>query len=353
MQTIPLTKEKLTKKWQDKRFTSKEPIPGTKVSQEKEKTVEEPIIDYTQVENTIVEESVIENNVGEEPIINNTIEEPIIENNIEESVVENNYVFEPQVENTVVEEDKVLENPIINNEIIDEEPILENPIIPNFEETKVEIPITENTQVFGETSVGIPIVENPTIKDPVYEEDSIVDKQEEDEEEIPNRYYDEDDEEDDFIDEAGLEKTLFDIFSDLKKDNVIYNSYQEALIAENNLFTFGGNVLSEAEKVNDELIKIRNYIALHNLDLDTDYLENKIKIINNYNQNSNNSDYAKMYLFLLEREMFPELSTSFKTIEYLYQNKNKEKDNYEKELNRIFALVTEQYDSDFGENIVS
>ena len=57
-----------------------------------------------------------------------------------------------------------------------------------------------------------------------------------------------------------------------------------------------------------------------------------------------------MYLFLLEREMFPDLETSFKSIEYLYKNKDKEKQGFEKDLDRLFNLVIEQYDNDTSDN---
>ena len=155
--------------------------------------------------------------------------------------------------------------------------------------------------------------------------------------------------------ESDLERTLFNIFADIKKDDILsdepkeekkFDSFESALEEENNIFTYDGNVLSETEKVNDELLKIRSYVALHNLDIDTDYLESKINTINSYNENSDSSDYAKMYLFLLEREMFPDLNTSFKSIEYLYQNKDKEKKGIEKELDKVLNLVIEQYDSD-------
>ena len=147
-------------------------------------------------------------------------------------------------------------------------------------------------------------------------------------------------------DESVLEQTLYDIFSELKKDNKVFDSYDHALEEENNLFSIDGKNISESEKVNDEIKKIRSYIALHDLDIDNEYLEKKINIINSYNENSNNSDYAKMYLFLLEREMFPDLNTSLKSIEYLYQNKNSEKEGIEKELDRILNLVIDQYDKD-------
>lgn len=151
-------------------------------------------------------------------------------------------------------------------------------------------------------------------------------------------------------DESFLEQTLFDIFAELKKDNKKFDNYEQALDEENEKFKYDGKVLSETEKVNDELLKIRSYMQLRELDIDKDYLERKISIINSYNENSNNSDYAKMYLFLLERELFPDLNTSFKSVEYLYQNKDKEKNGIEKELDRILNLVIEQYDNDSSDN---
>ena len=163
-------------------------------------------------------------------------------------------------------------------------------------------------------------------------------------------------------DESDLENTLFDIFSGIKREDLKnleikpepkkFDTFDSALEEENALFTYDGKVLSETEKVNDELLKIRSYITMHDVDIDMDYLESKINIINSYNENSNNSDYAKMYLFLLERELFPDLDTSFKSIEYLYQNKDKKKEGIEKELDRILNLVIEQYDNDTSDNSI-
>ena len=174
--------------------------------------------------------------------------------------------------------------------------------------------------------------------------------------------------------ESELEQTLYDIFADFKKDNDVdifeelkkeanntdmftdnkeddnTDSFERALDEENKLFSYNGKVLSETEKVHDELLKIRSYVVSHSLDIDVDYLNNKINIINSYNENSNNNDFAKMYLFLLEREMFPDLETSFKSIEYLYKNKDKEKQGFEKDLDRLFNLVIEQYDNDTSDN---
>ena len=164
--------------------------------------------------------------------------------------------------------------------------------------------------------------------------------------------------------ESELEQTLYDIFADLKKDNTNFDiqeknveeankkfdTFAKALEEENFIFTYDGKVLSETEKVNDELLRIRSYVSLNDLDIDADYLESKINIINSYNENSESSDFAKMYLFLLERELFPDLSTSFKSVEYLYQNKDKEKEGIEKELDRVLNLVIEQYDNDTSDN---
>ena len=59
-------------------------------------------------------------------------------------------------------------------------------------------------------------------------------------------------------------------------------------------------------------------------------------------------DFAKMYLFLLEKELFPEIETSFKTTEYL-STKYDEKNRIEEYLRRVFLLVGEQYVNDSEE----
>lgn len=153
--------------------------------------------------------------------------------------------------------------------------------------------------------------------------------------------------------EDELEQTLYDIFADFRKDkkeiknneDKNISTYQDALEEENLLFTHDGKLLTESEKVEEEINNVENLLK-DNIDLDMDYINNKLKTIKKMNENSNLSDNAKMYLFLLEREMFPTYETNLKSIEYLYNNKNKEKNNIERELDRIFSLVTDQYDHD-------
>ena len=187
-----------------------------------------------------------------------------------------------------------------------------------------------------------PVKEEATIEEQA-EEDDIIDNIE-----IP---YEEVDNNKGVYKEEELEQTLYDIFADLRKENKTIeevakemddsDNYQSALEEENLLFTVDGKLLSESEKVDNELSRLKE---LFNNNLDMDYINNKVSRINELNKNSHTSDNAKMYLFLLEREMFPTFKTNLKSIEYLYNNKDKEKDNIERELGRIFNLVTEEYD---------
>ena len=226
----------------------------------------------------------------------------------------------------------------VNDELMNTKKEIHN-IISDVKEKPVEEEIKETIKEIEKPKEESPVVEEKQEEVSIPEE-----KIEEFESEVVD--------EEPLEDESILEQTLFDIFADLKKDNKKFDSFESALEEENNLFTYDGNVLSENEKVNDEILKIRSYISLHNLDIDMDYVEGKINTVNSYNEDSKKSDYAKMYLFLLEREMFPDLNTSFKSIEYLYQNKDKEKEGIEKELDRILNLVIEQYDNDTSDNSI-
>ena len=236
------------------------------------------------------------------------------------------YYNENEVDDELANTKKEIKN-IINETKVD-------PIKEEIKETIKEIEKPKEEKVEDVPQEVEPIVEEPMVENKIEEFESEVISDEPLEE------------------ESVLEQTLYDIFADLKKDNKKFNSYEKALEEENNIFTYDGVVLSETEKVNDEILKIRSYISLHNLDIDMDYVEGKIKTVNSYNEDSTKSDFAKMYLFLLEREMFPDLNTSFKSIEYLYQNKDKPKGGIEKELHRVLNLVIEQYDNDTSDNSI-
>ena len=128
-----------------------------------------------------------------------------------------------------------------------------------------------------------------------------------------------------------------------------YLSYSEAMEIENKIFSSIKNKeLSETEKVQNELFRIKRYLNDNDLDIDEDYLNTKIGIIEKYSKDKYLSEYAKMYLFLLEKELFPEIETSFKTTEYL-STKYDEKNRIEEYLRRVFLLVGEQYVNDSEE----
>ena len=132
-------------------------------------------------------------------------------------------------------------------------------------------------------------------------------------------------------------------------DKKVYSSYQEAMEDENKLFrTYKNKDLNEIEKVKTELSKIKRYINDNDVDIDEDYYNTKIGIIEKYSKDKYLSEYAKMYLFLLEKELFPEIDSSFITIEYL-STKYDEKDRIEEYLRRVFLLVSEQYVNDSEE----
>ncbi len=126
-----------------------------------------------------------------------------------------------------------------------------------------------------------------------------------------------------------------------------YSSYQEAMEEENKLFS-SNKEITEIKKVRNELYKLKSYINDNDTLIDENYFNTKIGIVEKYSKDKYLSEYAKMYLFLVEKELFPELDTSFKTIEYL-STKYDEKDRIEEYLRRVFLLVSEQYVNDSEE----
>ena len=98
--------------------------------------------------------------------------------------------------------------------------------------------------------------------------------------------------------------------------------------------------ISEYEKVNLELFRIRRYIMDTNPDINYDYVRNRLETIERYNEDKR-SDFAKIFLYLLEREVFTEIDSSFKSLEYLsYGNTS---DEFENDLRKLFKMVSDLY----------
>ena len=94
-----------------------------------------------------------------------------------------------------------------------------------------------------------------------------------------------------------------------------------------------------------------------------------MSLVEKYIHDEKLTDFAKIYLYLIEKEVFPEIDSSFKTIDYLsfnykfinskknsskdelfnnykYSYTNNFKDNFENHLSKIYGLVLRQYELD-------
>ena len=72
-----------------------------------------------------------------------------------------------------------------------------------------------------------------------------------------------------------------------------------------------------------EINSVYRYVMDNNPDIDMKYFHNMISLIEKSKEN-NKSDYSKIFLYLLEKEIFPQKQTLFKSIEYLDSIKEKE-----------------------------
>ena len=102
------------------------------------------------------------------------------------------------------------------------------------------------------------------------------------------------------------------------QEKKVYSSYIEALEAENKVFDYLGDRLLEIDKIQAELRRLERYMYERDISLDDDYINERIAQIRTLLSNSQKTDEAKIYLFLLEKEKFPELDTSFVTLDYVY-----------------------------------
>ncbi|MBR4178157.1 MAG: hypothetical protein IKR57_02270 [Bacilli bacterium] len=139
------------------------------------------------------------------------------------------------------------------------------------------------------------------------------------------------------------DKNLYERYMEYKSnkgESLGYDSYTEALEAEKSVFFEENKDISEYEKVNLELFRIRRYIMDTNPDINYDYVRNRLETIERYNEDKR-SDFAKIFLYLLEREVFTEIDSSFKSLEYLsYGNTS---DEFENDLRKLFKMVSDLY----------
>lgn len=124
-----------------------------------------------------------------------------------------------------------------------------------------------------------------------------------------------------------------------KKD---YKSYEEALGDEKEK----QGSMSNQEFVNREIQNLEGYIMDMDPDYDQDYYREMKSIIIELN-NKDKTDIAKTYLYLLERELFSERETAFKTLHYLDKVKKENNDelnnNLINDLIRLYNLIEKSY----------
>ncbi len=128
------------------------------------------------------------------------------------------------------------------------------------------------------------------------------------------------------------DRSLFEKLKPVIKEKVKrkdYNSFIEALDDEDAI----RNGKSPQEFVLFEIQNLSSYIMDLDPNYDSNYYRKMIDII--LDLNNNNSETAKIFLFLLERELFSERETSFKTLHYLSKISNIDRDNknnYDKDM---------------------
>ena len=139
------------------------------------------------------------------------------------------------------------------------------------------------------------------------------------------------------------DKRLLSKFREYKRSNKKdreYSNFTDALDDENRILS----VNDESKKVSEELFRLSRYIMDNHIEFDESYYDSRIRRIMEYDKEKL-GDFAKIYLFLLESEMFPEFDSSFRSVEYISKIDTSEYQ-IESELSKIFRLVSNIYESD-------
>lgn len=139
------------------------------------------------------------------------------------------------------------------------------------------------------------------------------------------------------------DKELYQMYRKVQEDTIEekkYSSYMEALDYEK----AANQGKSDKEVIEEEIKDLSRYIMDHDPEFDRDYFREMINTITNLNNNKR-SDISKMFLYLLESELFPRRKTSFITIEYIDNIKNKKEITNQLELSlvRIFKVVRNEF----------
>ena len=144
------------------------------------------------------------------------------------------------------------------------------------------------------------------------------------------------------------DKRVYEKFRMYKESKPIitktYTSYLAALEDENKNFSYLGDNLLEIDKIQFELRRVERYMIENDVSLDSEYINNRIAQIRTFLSNSQKTDEAKIYLFLLEKEKFPGLDSGFKTLEYVYNPLIDSKDKISELLRELVYIVKKNYD---------
>ena len=138
------------------------------------------------------------------------------------------------------------------------------------------------------------------------------------------------------------DRELFKKFMDHKSEirsGRKYSNYRDALDDENKIF----DGQSEDKKIVEELFRLKRYIMDNHLEYDDEYFESRERVVLEYNE-QRLGDFSKIYLYLLEKEMFPEFDSSFRSVEYISSVKTND-NKMDLELSKIYNLVQNVYDA--------
>ncbi len=139
------------------------------------------------------------------------------------------------------------------------------------------------------------------------------------------------------------DKKLYEMYREVQEKTIEekkFSSYMEALDYEKSV----SESKSDKELIDDEINDVYRYIIDNDSEFDRDYFKCMIDVITNLNNNKR-SDVSKIYLYLMESELFPKKKTPFKAIEYLDSIKNKKDISNKLELSlvRIFKVVRNEF----------
>ena len=99
-------------------------------------------------------------------------------------------------------------------------------------------------------------------------------------------------------------------------------SIEEAKAKENDIF----DNKEDKDKIIEEIFRIKRYIMDNDVEIDFKYLNDKLEMIHRYNKEGMAS-FAKVYLYILEQELLPDMEPSFKSVDYIAKKYKDNNDN--------------------------